>query len=125
YNVSLTVTDAAGHSSSTSASVNIRNVQPTITYLGVGADHYHAYGVITFSDPAGALDAVSNGGFLANIDWSDGAPTTWYPAPTVAPQYLYSPTHTYVKGGFYTVTITVRDKDGGVSNSTSVRYEQW
>jgi len=124
YNVILTVTDAAGHSSSATASVNITNVPPTINYFAVGASYYTAQGVLNFSDPSGALDIVSNGGFMATIDWNDGASTLWYPALTAAGQYFSSPTHTYVKGGFYNVTITLQDKDGGTATK-SVQYEQW
>ncbi len=106
YTVTVTVTDDEGASDSTSMTVTILNVDPTIDTLvaGSGAEGdtltYDALGL----DPGDDTLTYS-------WDFGDGSPA----------EGGTSPTHVYEDDGVYTVTLTVTDEDGGsvVGTATS------
>jgi hypothetical protein len=95
------------------------NVAPTIgvmkTVDGAGADNFvFAPGQTVrltgnFTDP-GLADAHT-----ATINWGDGSPVTVLPITPVGTR-TFQAAHTYGAAGFFTISMTVRDGDGGVSN---------
>ncbi len=67
----------------------------------------------TFTDPAGSLDAP----FTCTVNYGDGSGNL---PGVVSGNTCTGPSHTYPTFGSYTVTIRVKDKDGGTgSNATT------
>ena len=116
YDVIVTVSDDDVTSSDT-ALVTVKNVAPTLSSLtltgatGPASVGGNSVGVsFSFTDP-GANDNP----WAIDVNWGDGKPHTTYNAATQGVQSAF--THTYV-AGTYTITVTVRDKDGGVDSKT-------
>jgi hypothetical protein len=106
--VKLRVTDAAGLSAVSSATVNILNVAPTLNSV-VGpvapqAVNTQVNVTLNYTDPAGALDA-----YTPTVHWGDGTTDN-------------NTSHTYSAAGVYRVRATVADEDGGVSNEAVYEY---
>ncbi len=109
YEVTLTVTDSDGETTSRTASVAIDNVAPTITSFD-----FPTYGeegetfdfTASGTDPAGEADPLTFG-----YDFGDGS-------EPVSGIDLTAVSHTYLSSGNYTVTLTLSDDDGGVSTQT-------
>ncbi len=102
FEVSLTVSDGDGGSSSATASLTVLNAPPTIAILNVPAlgDEGASLGFSAFVSDPGTSDTLT---FF--WDFGDGIVQDG-----VA---LSSVTHTYLSEGDYTVTLTVQDDDGG------------
>ena len=103
YTVTLTVTDDEGASTTSTASITISNVAPTIDLLSAGDGPEGS--VVPFE--AVGLDA---GDDVLTYEWDfgDGSPVTTGAFPT----------HVYDDDGVYTVTLTVTDDDGGSVTGT-------
>ena len=116
--VTATITDKDGGSTAYSADVTINNVAPSVE-AGAGATILSGQSFSLngeFSDP-GAFD----GPWSFNINWSDGSPTAGS-SPT---QGAINASHTYLRAGTYTVTLSVTDKDRGTgADATSVVVER-
>lgn len=105
YTVGLKVSDPAALSGTSTAAVTVANVAPTITgfsvpplvTLGSEGSVFAPVTGVSYTDP-GAAD----GAFTVTIDCGHGITDP-------------SPRCTYTAVGLYTVTVTVTDKDGGVS----------
>jgi DNA/RNA endonuclease G (NUC1) len=108
YTVNLTVTDAAGASSSATSTVSVANVAPVVSIvantpltmvsgLGVGV-------LGKFTDPG--PDSPWN----YSIDWGDNDADAGTVHSTSSP---IAGLHRYFTAGHYTVTLSVTDKDGG------------
>ena len=112
YTVAVTVTDDDGGSDSDTFEVTVYNVAPVVTAAtGLVVDEGQSFNrqVATFTD-AGTADTHT-----AEINWGDG---------TVGAGIVGAGTirgaHTYVVDGFYTVVITVTDKDAAFDSDSSV-----
>jgi PKD repeat protein len=101
-----TVTDSDGLTSNTATvNITVNNIAPVITVITgdtTTTEGTSASFNATATDP-GILDTHT-------IDWDfgDGNTTT----------SLLNPSHIYTQNGSYTVTLTITDKDGAVSNDT-------
>ncbi|WP_299490262.1 PKD domain-containing protein, partial [Acaryochloris sp. IP29b_bin.137] len=104
YTVTLAVTDEEGASTTQTLMVTVSNVAPTITQLNIDG-RLISGGNNTFS--AVATDPGDDA-LTYSWDFGDGsAPVT---GPTVS--------HIYETTGLYTVTLTVTDEDGGITQQT-------
>lgn len=132
YTVTVTVTDDDGASTSDTLTVTVDNVAPTINAASLNNSSPECGGAhagdpinisVDFSDPG--FDNVAGGTEEAfttsTIDWGDGTVET-VPAlsvnevdgsPAVDTSGTVAGSHVYASGGVYTVTITVRDDNGG------------
>ncbi|MEP7114268.1 MAG: Ig-like domain-containing protein [Ilumatobacteraceae bacterium] len=108
--VGVTVTDDNG-SASTSATVNVTNVAPTVAVVAPTTGSIgQAISVSgSFTDP-GAADTHT-----ATITWGDGATS----AATVSGHTVAATSHSYAAAGSFTITLKVTDDDAGFSTATS------
>jgi hypothetical protein len=106
YTVRVLVTDAGGLTSTSSATVVIKNVAPTVKSSSLPnlARVRQLYAAqVVFSDPG------TNDTFTATWNWGDGSSSTGNIS-----SFTVTGSHTYTKIGTYTAIITITDKDGGV-----------
>jgi DNA/RNA endonuclease G (NUC1) len=107
FTVTLTVQDASGATSTATRNVIVSNAAPVIGGVVVPTEptlvNTHATATVTFTD-AGAADT-----HVATIEWGDGHRSIVEAGLATHVTAL----HTYVEAGSYTVTVTVRDDDGG------------
>jgi alpha-tubulin suppressor-like RCC1 family protein len=115
YTVTVAVNDAEGATGTTSFTVTVNNIAPSLnnfivepTLAALGANTVSAN--VEFTD-AGVLDTHT-----ASIDWGDGAVTAASVVETNGSGNA-SGNHTYLSTGVYTVTISVTDKDGATTSS--------
>jgi hypothetical protein len=112
--VALVVTDDIGASDTASATVKVRNVDPSIAELGpfeitVGAEL--VLDAIVIRDP-GKRDTHE-----VHVDWGDGSASL---AAVDVDSGTASARHAYVQAGEFQVDVSVRDDDGG-SGSTKAK----
>ena len=111
YMVTLTVTDPAGAEASATTTAAVVNVSPSVAAFngatGMPGETYQAAG--TFTDPG--VDDV----FTATVDYGDGSGVQ----PLALSGNGFSLSHQYDAAGTFTVTVTVRDADGGVGTRTA------
>lgn len=120
YTISATATDEDGTSSSNSVEITVDNVAPNITSLSTSSPNFGGAKEgdqvtlsATFSDP-GTADTHT-----ATIAWGDGTISTTNVNQGANPDFA---SHTYADGGFYTVTLTLKDDDNGqdIEKTTAV-----
>jgi probable HAF family extracellular repeat protein len=108
YQVTLIVEDSHGASDTARTTVTVANAAPIITALTIPSTPVPlgtpAIVHVAFSDP-GTLDLLT-----ASVDWGDE-----WSSPIVNGSASYS----YRAVGNYTVTVTVRDDDGGITQQTA------
>lgn len=107
YTVTLSVTDKDGATGSDTLMVTVNNLAPVVN---AGIDLVRPFGQTihfsgSYSDPAGSADEP----YQFIWDFGDGTP------PVTG---TLTPSHNYAVRGFYTVTLTVIDKDGGIGVDT-------
>src|SRR5439155_6115890 len=127
YTATLTVTDAAGLSSTDSAVVNVNNVVPSQLSLALSATSISEGSSITlggsFADP-GSLDTHQ-----VVVNWGDGSTNTTVSLAAgvlnfSGVSYQYKDNPTGQPTGSYAISVTVTDKDGASSSaSTSVQVK--
>lgn len=130
YHVRVQVCDNGGCDARV-VSTTITNVAPTLT---AGPDATVAEGssfrpAVSFTDPGYTAPAAGTAEtFTATIDWGDSTssnPTLlWANGHELVPSRgglgLLNGAHAYRDDGSYTVTVTLRDDDGGVATDTVV-----
>jgi PKD repeat protein len=146
YTVTVKLSDDDGPVVSRTLTITVNNVAPTVAVAADQTIHEGSQLVVLnisqFTDPGfdNPLNAgnASNGGetqetFTYTINWGDqprfqpgddpfeqnGVPTTdVFGSPGYLTAGSFDAQHTYVDNGVYTVTITIRDDDGGVTVKT-------
>ena len=110
YQVKLTVTDVYGAESSTTTQVVVANADPAVhVFAGATILAGESFnGSTTFTDPGADQ-------WTATVDYGDGSGVQ--PLAISGNGMVLS--HTYTTAGTYTVTVTVRDSDGGVGTQTA------
>ena len=121
YAVTLTIMDNRGGSDSTTITVTVDNVDPTLTgTAGLAVDEAQSFTLtelgVGLSDPGFDTETFAN----LTIDWGDGTAAVPYTIfnlvngaslrPTTA-QFNHAP-HAYADDSTYTVTVMVQDDDG-------------
>jgi PKD repeat protein len=109
FTVRVRVTDAGGLSSVDNAKVTVKNVPPVITSLTF---NFSVRIGVKLNTLATFKDAGINDTFTATWKWGDGTTSTG----TISGKTVNG-SHTYTKPGIYLITITVKDKDGGVGQA--------
>jgi Ca2+-binding RTX toxin-like protein len=113
YVVTVVATSATEQATD-SATIRVTNVAPEILGLGAGSGFLRGEAVrfeAAFRD-AGVLDRHE-----VRYHFGDGTVTGFIPVPEDATS-VPSPAHVYERLGTYTVTVQVRDDDGGVATAT-------
>jgi len=108
YDVSLTVTDDAGHSDSLTQEdyINVLDIGPEASFT----ESVHEFGetvTVFFTDTTTSYDELVSWMW----DFGDGETST-----------EQNPSHTYADEGEYTVTLTVYDVDGDFDTATDTKY---
>jgi hypothetical protein len=134
YTVTVTLTDDDGGNASQTFLVTVKNVAPTLTgadspiavnegalvtpaSLGVGIQDPGFDNPFNPLSPGGSVETLS----AISIDWGDGTGTQALGIGTETDGHPNMPTtatltasaHAYADDGMYTVTVKVRDDDGG------------
>jgi len=126
YTVTLTVTDDDGGTDTTSFTVTVDNVAPTVD---AGVDQTANEGAVVSLAPATFNDLGTLDTHTVTIAWGDGTPedTTGVsevpfgpPGSTDGANGTVDSSHIYADNGIYTVTVTVTDDDGGVGTDTLI-----
>ena len=107
YTVTLNVTDDDGATDGTSHQISVSNVGPTADFTYSSANI-----TVIVNDPVQFTDASkdTDGTIVSWLwDFGDGSTSTGQ-----------HPTHSYVKKGTYTVSLTVTDNDG--DSNTKAKY---
>jgi len=110
YTIHVRVTDAGGLSNVDGSIVNVKNVSPVITSLWFSSPVRVGAKV---NANATFKDAGVNDTFIAIWKWGDGTSTSG-----VISGYTVTGSHTYAKPGVYFLTITIKDKDGGIEQTS-------
>jgi PKD repeat protein len=110
YTVSLTVVDAADLANTTTSTVVIANLAPAISPLAgatlLQGESYAAAGSFADADPDQ---------WTATVDYGEGAGSQ----PLALNGKSFALSHGYTTAGTHTVTVTVRDDDGGAGSRTA------
>jgi hypothetical protein len=116
YSVSVTVTDNHGASATGDTSVTVNNLAPAVGPLSGPSPGAGVRGQL-LSFTGAFIDAGEQDSHTTAFDWGDGSSS---PASVVEANGAgsVSASHVYTAGGTYTVTLTVRDDDLGVTQVT-------
>jgi hypothetical protein len=122
YVVSLKVTDDDGGVGSTSQTIDVTNVAPTMSNISVTPGTVNEGGSVTVS--GNISDPGSADSFELTVTWGDGsaASTTSLPAGSTS----FSLTHTYADDNptgtpsdTNNISLSVKDKDGGIGTGSA------
>jgi uncharacterized protein len=116
FTVSVRVTDDGGLSTIASTTITVNNVAPTLGPITGPTDPVAISLPVSisasFTDP-GILDSHT-----AVITWGDGATSTGSIIESSGSGSV-SDSHAFTTPGVYTISMTVTDKDGGISNTAT------
>jgi extracellular elastinolytic metalloproteinase len=113
YSVGVSITSENGGSITGTTSVTVNNVAPAVNPLSGPASGVRGQPLAfsgAFTD-VGTLDTHE-------VQWDFGDGTVIPFHPTTDPGALTPPAHVYATNGTYTLTMTLRDDDGGVASVT-------
>jgi hypothetical protein len=112
--VTITADDGDGGVTSTTFNLTVANVSPVLTSVTTNAGDFGSKKAgqtvtlnATFTD-VGVLDTHT-----VLVNWGDGTTSTIAAGSALS----VAPTHVYASAGFYDVTVTLTDDDGGVTSS--------
>ena len=110
YAVTLLVTDALGGTSTATTSVVVANVAPMLpTFSGAMLFPGETYATTgTFLDPGADT-------YTATVDYGTGSGEQ----PLTVGGFSFALSHVYTSAGTFTVTVRVRDDDGGVGTRSA------
>jgi PKD repeat protein len=120
--VALTVIDNAGKSTDSTADVNVKNVKPVVS---AAADQIAVVGqLLDLNGPAapnlGSFNDVGTlDGHTATVDWGDDSAVEAAIVTEANGSGTLGGHHIYAAAGSFTVKLTVKDDDGGVSDVQS------
>ncbi len=116
YQITVAVTDRDGVSGTANRTHQVTNVAPAVNAVVINPQPADVGAAVTavasFADPAGAHDAP----YRCAVDYGDGSGAQ---DGIATGDRCSGPAHAYRAAGNYTVTMTVRDKDGGVGSRTA------
>jgi len=115
YEVTLTASDEDGGSASTTHTVMVGNVAPTVDPINGPTEASLGTEITvdaTFTDP-GLLDTHT-----AIWDWGDGTTTDPATLTQGAGSGSVTDSHTYLASGEYTIQLIITDKDGDVGSAS-------
>jgi hypothetical protein len=119
HTIAVQVTDEGGLTASSSTTVDVTNVAPSVDASfaagAVNCGTSNATLNVSFTDPGPDT-------FTASVDWGDGSASESLGAVTSP----VAATHTYAAAGNYDATATVTDDDGGedtAGDSVRVNYD--
>ncbi len=113
HSVRLRVTDTFGATNTQSALIRVANVAPTLSDLAATSPvaeggTMHLTGV--------RRDVSIDDSLWTIVDWGDDSPPERFTSP--GGETSFDVTHVYTDDDPYTVTVTVEDDDGGMTNDT-------
>jgi hypothetical protein len=122
YTVTVSVADNNGGSASQAFNVLVKNVPPVLVTAADQTVNEGAQLNLSAAGGAPPLGLFVDPGVLdthtATVDWGDGSPTQNTTVIEVSGTGALGGTHTYADDGSYTVTVTVKDDDGGTTSGT-------
>jgi hypothetical protein len=111
WTVSLEVIDSQGNVSTSTGTIYIENLPPTVDLapsatVGAGS---------ALSLQGSFTDPETGGTFTGGVDYGDGAGDQWLP---LNPDQTFDLSHVYEHAGTYTVTVYVADNNDGLGQAT-------
>ena len=116
YLITVNLTDKDGGTDNETTSITVQNANPIVSlnpitqtiYTGIPFELTGSY-----FDP-GILDILS-----ARVDWGDGSIEPLN-LSSVNGSGIFSSEHTYALNGYYTITVTIADDDGGAGSDSII-----
>jgi hypothetical protein len=119
YAVTVTVSDNAtpNNTATAGSTAAVNDAALTATQVAVSAREGIGFSgqVATFTD-AGGNEPEAN--YSATIDWGDGTDAGMGTVRLVGGSFSVTGGHTYAEEGTYTITVTIREEGGAITNTT-------